>query len=273
MTAVLERTAPPPSARTAQGGWAKARAAARYEYLMQVRRPAVWVVVIGLIALRCASPWPVDLGSITDHTKLVGEWTYDFTMLGPIGVGAVLADRIRRENRLELTDLLTSTPTGIGPRLWGKAIGAGAATITPLALCWTALLGYLTAQHGAGVVPVGIAAFAVIILPGLIFVSGFSLTVPLLIGAPLYRLGLVGYWFWGNMVGPDHGIPTPAGTPFEAVGEYPAGAWFHSVTWIARERGVGTTGADAVISIAFLLLAALAALATTHYVLNRRSPS
>jgi hypothetical protein len=273
MTAVLERTTTPPSAQTAQGWWAKTRAAARYEYLMQVRRPAVWVVVIGLIALRCSSPFPVNLGSITDHTTLVGDWAGDFMMLGPVGVGGVLADRIRRESRLELSDLLTSTPTGIGPRLWGKAIGAGAATITPFALCWAILLGYLTSKHGAGAIPVGIAAFVVVILPGLIFVSAFSLTVPLLIGAPLYRLGLAGYWFWGNMVGPDYGIPTPAGTPFEAIGEYPAGAWFHAMTFDARERGVGTTGTDAVISIAFLLLAALAALATTQYVQNRRSPS
>jgi len=273
MTAVLERTAPPPSAQTDQGWWAKTRAAARYEYLMQVCRPAVWVVVIGLIALRCSSPWPVNLGSITDHATLVGDWTYDFTMLGPIGVGAVLADRIQRESRLELTDLLTSTPTGIGPRLWGKAIGAAAATITPFALSWAALLSYLAAKHGAGVIPVGIAAFVAIILPGLIFISAFSLTVPLLIGAPLYRLGLVGYWFWGNMVGPDYGIPTPAGTPFEAIGEYPAGAWFHGAMFDATERGVTASTANAVISIAFLLLAALAALATTHYVLNQRSPS
>lgn len=270
MTAVLERTATP---MTAQAWWAKTRAAARYEYLMQVRRPAVWLVVVGLIALRLASPWPMNLGSITDRTTLVGDWTYDFTMLGPIGVGVVLADRIRRESRLELSDLLTSTPTGIGPRLWGKAIGAGTAAMTPFALSWAAQLGCLTAKNGFGVIPVGIAAFVVIILPGLIFISAFSVAVPLLIGAPLYRLGLCGYWIWGNMVGPDHGIPSPAGTPFEAIGEYPAGAWFHSATFDAAERGVGPTGADAVISIAFLLLAAFAALATTHYVLNRRSPS
>lgn len=270
MTAVLEPAATP---MTAQGWWAKTRATARYEYLMQVRRPAVWLVVIGLIALRSSSPWPINIGSVTDHATLVGDWTYNFTMLGPIGVGAVLADRIGRESRLELSDLLASTPTGIGPRLWGKAVGAGAAAMTPFALCWAALLGYLTAKNGVGVIPVGIAAFVVIMLPGLIFVSAFSVTVPLLIGAPLYRLGMFGYWVWGNMIGPRYGIPTPAGTPFEAIGEFPAGAWFHSVVWDAGERGVGTTGADAVISIAFLLLAALAALATTHYVLNRRSPS
>ncbi|WP_194894309.1 hypothetical protein [Catenulispora pinisilvae] len=270
MTAVLERTTAPTAA---QGWWAKTRAAARYEYLMQVRRPAVWVVVIGLIALRCSAPLPVNIGSVTDHAALVSDWAGNFMELGPIGVGAVLADRVRREARLELNDLLASTPTGIGPRLWGKAVGAGAATITPFALCWAALLGYLSTKHGAGVIPVGIEVFATVFLPGLIFVTAFSLTVPFLTGPVLFRLGLFGYWVWGNMVGPDYGIPTPAGTPFEAIGEYPIGAWFHGFMFDARERGWNATSADAVISIAFLLLTALAALATAHYVLNRRSPS
>ncbi|MEV0407300.1 hypothetical protein [Actinoallomurus sp. NPDC050550] len=271
MTAVLERTAPP---TTAQGWWAKTVAAARYEYLMQVRRPAVWLVVIGLIALRCSRPFPPDFTSTTDLSTLVADWAINFTMLTPIGVGAVLADRARREARLELNDLLTSTPTGIGPRLWGKAIGAGAATITPVALCWAGLLGYLASSgRGAGVIPVGIEAFAAIILPGLVFISACSVTIPLLTGPALYRLGLFGYWIWGNMVGPRYGIPTLAGTPFEAIGEYPSGAWFHGIMFDAKQRGVHATGADAVTSIVFLLLAALAVLAITHLVLTRRSPS
>lgn len=270
MTAVLQRTTPPP---TVQGWWAKTVAAAHYEYLMQVRRPAVWLVVLALIALRCSAPLPVNIGSIADHATLVSDWAGDFMMLGPIGVGAVLADRVRREARLGLNDLLASTPTGIGPRLWGKAIGAGAASITPFALCWAALLGYLSTRHGAGVIPVGIEVFAAVILPGLVFVSAFSLTVPFLTGPALYRLGLVGYWIWGNMVGPRFAIPTPAGTPFEAIGEYPTGAWFHGFMFDARERGWNATSADAVISIAFLLLTALAALATAQFVLTRRSPS
>lgn len=270
MTTVLRRTAPP---TTTQGWWAKTVAAARYEYLMQVHRPAVWLVVIGLIALRCSRPFPPDFTSTTDHATLVADWAINFTMLTPIGVGAVLADRAQREARLELNDLLTSTPTGIGPRLWGKAIGAGAATITPVALCWAALLGYLAAGRGAGVVPVGLEVFAAVILPGLVFISACSVTIPFLTGPSLYRLGLFGYWIWGNMVGPRYGIPTPAGTPFEAIGEYPSGAWFHGVMFDATERGVHATTADAALSIAFLLLAALAGLATTHFVLSRRSPS
>ncbi|WP_042397310.1 hypothetical protein [Streptacidiphilus carbonis] len=270
MTAVLERTAPPTAA---QGRLAKTVAAARYEYLMQVRRPAVWLVVLALITLRCASPFPPGFTSTTDHATLVADWAFNFIMLCPIGVGAVLADRARREARLELNDLLTSTPTSIGPRLWGKAIGAGAATITPVAVAWVGLLGYLTAQRGAGVIPVGLAAFAAIILPALLFVAAYSVTIPYLTGPALYRLGLFGYWIWGNMVGPRYGIPTPAGTPFEPIGEYPSGAWFHGVMFDAKQRGVHATGGEAVLSISFLLLAALAALAITHYVLSRRSPS
>jgi hypothetical protein len=60
----------------------------------------------------------------------------NFTMLCPIGVGVVLADRARREARLDLDDLLGSTATGIGPRWWAKAIGVTAATITPVAADW-----------------------------------------------------------------------------------------------------------------------------------------
>ncbi|MCC9310825.1 hypothetical protein LN042_27775 [Kitasatospora sp. RB6PN24] len=271
MTAVLERTAPP---ATAQGDWwAKTVAAARYEYLMQVRRPAVWVVVLALIGLRCTSPYPDFDDSTTALPKLVADWAGNFIMLCPIGVGAVLADRVRREARLGLNDLLTSTPTGIGPRLWGKAIGAGAATTTPVAVAWVVLLGYLTARRGAGAIPVGLAAFAAILLPGLVFVVACSVTVPYLTGPVPYRIGLFGYWFWGNMLGPRFGILTPAGTPFEANGEYPAGAWFHGMLFDARQRGIVPTGVEAVLSVAFLLLMALAALVITQLVLTRRSPS
>ncbi|TJZ97408.1 hypothetical protein [Actinacidiphila oryziradicis] len=270
MTTVLNRPVPVVGDR---GWWAKTAGAARYEYLMQVRRPAVWLVVVGLIALRSSAPWPPELGSVTVHSTLVAEWAMNFTMLCPIGVGAVLADRARREACLGLCDLLGSTPAGIGPRWWGKAIGATAATITPVALCWAALLAYLAAQHGASVLPVGIEVFAAVILPGLIFISACSLTIPFLIGAPLYRLGLVGYWFWGNMVGPRYGIPTPAGTPFEAIGEYPVGAWFHGHMFDAADRGVHADTANATVSIAFLLISALVVLVVTHLVLNRRSQS
>jgi hypothetical protein len=266
MTALLGRQ----SAPAARHRWQdKMLGAARYEYLMQVRRPAVWLVVLALIGLRMSRPWPLLSFSSTALHPLVGDLGFNFMMLGPIGVGVVLADRGRRESRLGLGDLLGSAPADPGSRWWGKAVGATAATLTPVACAWAVLLGYLATQRGAGVIPAGIAAFAAVILPGMLFVAAMSLAVPLLIGAPLYRLGLIGYWFWGNLTGPRYGIPTLSGTPFEAIGEYPNGAWFGGQMFDAADRGIRATTADAALSIAVLLAAALAALAVAHLILSK----
>jgi hypothetical protein len=269
MTAVLDR----PAAPAARHRWpAKVLGAARYEYLMQVRRPAVWLVVLALIGLRMYHPWPLLSYSGTALHPLVGDLAFNFMMLGPIGVGVVLADRGLRESRLGLGDLLGSAPTGPGPRWWGKAIGATAATLTPVACAWAVLLVYLATVRGAGVIPLGIASFAAVILPGMLFVAAASLAIPQLIGAPLYRLGLIGYWFWGNMAGaPRYGIPTLAGTPFEAIGEYQNGYWFGGQMFDAADRGIPANGGDAVLSIAVLLAVSLAILALTHLVLAKRA--
>jgi hypothetical protein len=227
-----------------------------------------------LVALRSVRPWPPTLHiGTTPLSPLVGDWAMDFGMLAPIGVGAMLADRGRRESRLHLDDLLWSTPTGFGPRWWGKAVGASAATITPVLVAWLGLLGYLTVERGPGVIGVGLGAFAAAILPGLILVSAMSITVPLLIGAPLYRLAFIAYWFWGNLVGPSYHIPTLSGTPFEALGEYPVGAWFHGSMFDATDRNVTPTTADALLNIVALLVVAAATLIIAQIVISKRSQS
>jgi ribosomal protein S18 acetylase RimI-like enzyme len=71
-------------------------------------------------------------------------------------------------------DLLGSAPSGPGPRWWGKAIGATAATLTPVACAWAVLMIYLAIVRGAGVIPLGIASFAAVILPGMLFVAAIA---------------------------------------------------------------------------------------------------
>ena len=119
--------------------------------------------------------------------------------------------------------------------------------------------------------PLGLAAFAAVILPGLIFVSAFALSVPLLTGAPLFRVGFTGYWFWGNLTPPNF-VPTLAGTPFEPVGEYASGGWFGGRLIQALARGVHPGPGQAAVSVAVVLTAALIALAVPRLV-ARRSPS
>lgn len=245
------------------------RGAARYEYLMQVRRPAIWIVAILLIAAAAEGP-----GHMSAHASLgdlTASWAVTFNLFAPLGVGVLLADRGRRDTRLGLDDLLDATPAGLGPRWWGKALGASAATITPIACCWIVLLIDLATSHGIAVIPVGLLAFAAVALPGLCFVAACSLTIPLLIGPALFRVGFIGYWFWGNLLNTNRlPIPTVAGTPFEAIGEYASGGWFGGKTFEAPNRGVHLDSALAAWNVAFLIVAALAVLTATHFMLTRR---
>ena len=95
-------------------------------------------------------------------------------------------------------------------------------------------------------IPLGVRTFgSALARPSLRF-SAFSLAVTLLIGAPLYRLAFIGYWLWGNLVGPQYGIPT-LWNPFDAIGEYPVGAWFHGHMFDAADRHVHASTGDALL--------------------------
>jgi hypothetical protein len=249
-------------------------AAARFEFRMQVRRVAVWAVQLGLIGLvlfTAGPDGPLQLRPGTPLPAVMATWALAVSMITPLGTGLLLADRGRRERRLGVGGLLDATPAAPGARWWGKAIGATAATITPVACGWAALTGYLAARHGPAALPLGLAAFAAVTLPGLIFVSAFALSVPLLTGAPLFRVGFTGYWFWGNLTPPNF-VPTLAGTPFEPVGEYASGGWFGGRLIQALARGVHPGPGQAAVSVAVVLTAALIALAVPRLV-ARRSPS
>jgi hypothetical protein len=249
--------------------WTSTLGVARYEYLMQVRRPAIWVVSVLLIL--AAAKGPGRLSAHVSLSDLTASWAVTFNLFAPLGVGVLLADRARRESRLGLDDLLWSTPAGLGPRWWGKAVGASAATITPIFLCWIVLLIDLATSRGLGAIPIGLGAFAAVALPGLLFVASCSLVIPLLIGPALYRVGFIGYWFWGNLLNTKRlPVPTVAGTPFEAIGEYASGGWFGGKTFEAPNRGIHLDPALATVNVAFLIGAALAVLAVAHIVLTRR---
>lgn len=67
------------------------------------------------------------------------------------------------------------------------------ASCSPIVCAWSALLVCLTGQ-GPTVIPTGIAAFAAVNVPDLIFVAALSPALPHVIGTPLYRVGFIGYW-------------------------------------------------------------------------------
>jgi hypothetical protein len=243
--------------------------AVRYEYRMQVRRPAVWIAValITLLVLgRAFAGNLVGFQSIPAFFSTAFPLEANVVAIGgyflPVVFGILLADRLPREHRLGTLELLESLPVGSGLRLWGKYVGAMAATLLPL------LLGYLSLTlvvavrlHEAGLLAAFLPVFALEALPGLLFVGAFSVGCPAAMPAPLYAVLYTGYWFWGNLVPPSH-APTISCTPLTPIGKYASIAFFGTRGQECRltQQGVGLAGGIGSVALllavgaAFLLL-------------------
>ncbi len=233
-------------------------AVARYEFRMQIRRPAVWLVLgaLGLYMLRLLID-SLQLGVTSGNET--PAWAWLLQVLFPIGVGVLLADRFPRDRRTGVGELLNTAPPGETTRLVGKYLGATAATIGPMFLVYTAGVLWIATHYpdpGAALVS-AVPAFALINLPGLLFVAAYSVCCPIVMPVPLYQFLYVGYWFWGNLMPPSI-MPTLRDT------------WLAPIGMVAQQgiyRVVESPGTppwqplDAVISIALLLGLAAAALA------------
>jgi len=220
--------------------------AARYEFAMQVRRPWVWVIVGGLALGGLLS------GDVNDHAislvQAVGDSAMYVNAFVLVVVGLLLSDRIIRDRRLRAEDLLISLPSSERARLWGKFLGVVAAMALPLAAGWTLdALRIALVRHDLVALPLAAGAFATIMMPGLLVVAAAALTLPVWLGAPLFRVLFVGYWVWGNLIfgGP---VPSPAETWFTPVGSYAGSGLFH-----ARFAPLHPPASSALASIAVLL--------------------
>ncbi|MEV6303255.1 hypothetical protein AB0M02_27850 [Actinoplanes sp. NPDC051861] len=261
----------------------------RYEFRMQVRKRSVWIVpalslvlfvLIGGSLLRDL----FDPASRPPEARdaVVGLALQIHALL-TIGFGCLLADRLIRDDRLRVAPILDATPARPGARLAGKYLGATAATALPIVVAYFGFAGAY-AVHTSAPEAFGwaLAALGVVIVPGLLFVAAFALTVPLVVPAPLFRVLFVGYWLWGNAVAPDV-MPTFSRTVIHPLGGYPLDVLldFHGIdgedVWAGPVPGAtlnflrpDPTPAAAWLSIGVLVVLAAVALAGGHAVRARR---
>jgi ABC-type transport system involved in multi-copper enzyme maturation permease subunit len=211
-------------------------AAARYELRMQLRKPAIWIATVlpfAVFALFAA------LGS--DSTGL-SQYRYEtspkvwmvealgwFTPLLPMVFGIVLADRLVRDRKLGVAPLLDVTPAGRGARLAGKYLGACAATAVPVALIYLGVaLAFAVWRARPAALLWGLATFAAIVVPLLLLVGAMSFVGPLLMPTPLFRVLVVGVWFWAGSAEVDSQLPSLAGTVLSLTMDYPLKVFFGS---------------------------------------------
>jgi len=216
-----------------------------YEFRMQIRRPAVWIVtavpVLMMLALFLQGRPNEILPPLPMAALLISSISYVL----PIPFGILLADRLPRERQLRTVELLDSLPSSLAARLWGKYLGTSLATAIPLGLGYLVLTGAMAVTlPEPGLLLAFLPVFLVLVVPGLLFVAAFSLVCTEVLPVPLYAILFTGYWIWGNVVSPER-LPTISCTPLTPIGRYVSIAFFgvdsgqacgfapNQLTWLA----------------------------------------
>lgn len=237
--------------------WTSLVGSARYEFAMQVRRRAVWAVTAALMLLLLRVTWGQwgRLGAgVVSWRDTVLLWTQITQYFLPVGFGVLLADRWVRDDHLRVAELLETLPSGEGVRLAGKYVGGLLAGALPLAIGYFVGIGAIAWRVAApGAVALGGAAFAVVVVPGLVLVAAFSLACPTVMPVPLYQFLFAGYWYWGNLLTPALGIPTLSQTVLTPAGNFRLYGFFGLPTGFGvRAASTYTLGA-ALASLALML--------------------
>jgi hypothetical protein len=200
-----------------------------YEFRMQIRRRAMWIIFFCLALLGSILGGPgsayrqlIDNPFNLTPLQVVAFWTSNgVNTIMPIILGVMLADRLARDKRTKVDELFMTTPGALGLRLAGKYAGSLLATIIPVLLFYSIGIGFIL-YHTQDLIILlyALETFAAIALPGLLFVAAFSIACPAIMWVPLYQFLFVGYWFWGNLLSPAQGIPTLSATILTPIGSY-----------------------------------------------------
>ncbi len=203
-------------------------AALRYEFLMQLRRRSIWLV-LAIVSALSAVLWMLFLSGRDTTSRDAVLYLAQFTAwFLPVGVGLVLADRLARDKKLHVDELLDTFPGTLGARLLGKYAGSTLATLVPVVIIYGAGVGYILARfHDLNSPLLALETFAAIPLPGMLFAAGFSIALPAVLKVPLYQILFILYWFWANLTSPRFKLPTPTGTMLNATGPWAQEAFFH----------------------------------------------
>ncbi|WP_055480461.1 hypothetical protein [Sphaerimonospora mesophila] len=200
----------------------------RYEFLMQIRRPIMWIVYGLTYITLVAVFWPAYRTlSFTDdggHDPKLAMLTSAklIMVLLPIVYGCLIADRLIRDRRLGVATIMDASPADPFGRLTGKYLGVCAATAVPIALAFFGrAVVYAMTEGKVEALAWSVAVFPTAVLPGLAFLGALALAGPLLMPPLPFRVLFVAYWFWGNLIPADM-MPTLSHTIFAASNEYVA---------------------------------------------------
>lgn len=206
----------------------------RHEFNMSVRRPALWIgfgllyAFYGVALLTPSDEGPGVLVSGMAAWQYAGRNMFTFNMFMVMLDGILASDRMQRDVRLQVRELQQSAPLTRRTYILGKYAGVLLSVSLPV-LIWVILYSLVViglGQASLSLIPAALAAFVLIGLPSLAFVTAFSLACPMFMPVRVYQILFTGYWFWGNYLSPK-AFPTISETILSACGKYAMDAFFH----------------------------------------------
>jgi ABC-2 type transport system permease protein len=240
---------------------------ARYEYRMSIQRWGIWVILGLLFAFYSANAVMVDVkpGDQPWHISDIELWqtagllAFSLNLFSPLVAGIALADRMQRDVRLGVDELLASTALSRRAYILGKYVGGLFSMLTPMFLMMS-LMGLLTVITGAPLAFLGrlMLGFLAINVPAFAFVAIFSMGFPLVMPVRVYQVLFTGYWFWGNFLNPAV-FPTLSHTLLAPGGRYALEAFF-GTHFGAGPGYVAPTALDAALNLVVLAGCVLAAM-------------
>ncbi len=220
-----------------------------YEFRMQVKRPAIWIIPLLLIIFQFSlgKPWlPRNIFAFEKHhyeSVIIPVFIAgNASLFLPLAIGVMLADRIPRDKTVNFDELIAAMPVSMIAYIWGKFWGNFLATFLPVFIYYSFFILYVSHEaHNIKIILFLISSITIIMLPGTLMISAFSLACPVFLGVTVYRFLFVCYWFWGNLLRPSYGIPTLSNTMLTPAGAFISqgffgfnvlDGYFYSVTYL-----------------------------------------
>ena len=131
------------------------------------------------------------------------------------------------------------------------------------ALAVTLVVGVVYTAQSVLALPIALAAFALIFVPGALLLTTLAVALGTVLPAPLARAGAVIVWGWATLLSTTLiPIPTITGSVLSPLGDYASGAWFNGPTlWAGRLRGgvfhPAVTPGTALFNIGFMIAASV----------------
>ena len=194
----------------------------RYEYRMSIRRPGFWIAfaIVTLPYLSMIQLGGADSRPLLSNEELrstLAQMIFQFNLFMPVVAGIAIADRLVRDKRLGVEEILLSTRLNRWSYLLGKYLGSLLSVLTPVFL-FTLAFNLLMVISGMPVLVVWISllAFLSIVVPAFAFITIFSLACPLVMPVRVYQVLFTGLLVLGQFpelaVHPDHLGHLPVGS-------------------------------------------------------------